>query len=75
MAMNLSGGIPDYVRSGQSLQKGSTPGKKVDFVNQSTLGSTSFTIASGASHALQLLLTLWPDDLPADNRVADVILS
>ncbi len=61
---------PDLTRSGSSLSKQSTPGTRVDFVNRSTIGGTSFVLAAGTGHALQFTLTLYPQDLPVASQAS-----
>lgn len=65
---------PDKPRSGQSLQKESTPGTKVEFVNQSTTAETSITLTTGQTGSIRYQLSLYPPDLPTVSRAAENVI-
>lgn len=70
MALFIGGQAPDKIRSGSSLIKRSTPGTRIDFLQQSTFGSGSVTMTTGTTGSFRFSLTVYPDDLPTASQAA-----
>jgi hypothetical protein len=70
MGLFLAGQAPDKIRSGSSLIKSSTPGTRIDFLQQSTFGTGSITLTTGLVGAFRFNLTIYPPDLPTASQVS-----
>lgn len=55
---------PDDPISGASLMRGSTAGRKAQFVQSTNVASGSFTISSGSTVSLNNTVSLFPKDIP-----------
>lgn len=56
--------------SARFLHTTSVTGGKINFIEQTTFGSASFTISAGTYHTVNVTLSLWPEDLPTVARTA-----
>lgn len=75
MSQFINSQKPDEARSGQSLQPQSTLGRKIDFINQTNFGSTSFTLsASGGQFGIRFEYEIYPEDLSEENRNINTVL-
>lgn len=62
--MSITGQAPERGQSGAFLNRRSTPGEAVNFVRQTGTGTTSFSIASGATNGLTATFTVNDTSVP-----------
>lgn len=75
MSQFINSQSPDMPRSGQSLQPESTGGSRIDFIQQTDIGSTSVTISSGGAGTITVSVILYPEDMPEESKTSTNFLA
>lgn len=75
MADTIKTNKPDRPVNGASIARSSVSGRKTQFIQQSTTGESTLTLASNFSGAITINLLLWPENMPSPARNANNLVS
>lgn len=63
--MAIEGQAPEPGQSGAFLTPGSTSGTRVDFIDQTSIGSVSFTVSASGFVIVQADILIWDPSVPS----------